>query len=311
MTSDTVQVRIVCPECKGGLDFAAARIVCHSCSLEFSYQAGFPDLIIGDRFDDSANAERNAYEEECNEYTTRNYFIPTFKRIFSESSIARGRKPRLLSLGCGTGVDVDMLSDEGFEVYGIDCGMRCTAWNNRRSAQRLLLANGMKLPFEAGSFDLVYCGCVFPHVGAKGEAREVRPEYLQERQAIASEMSRVLIPGGFALTSSPNRYFPLDIFHGRSDENPWPAVNMPGNPFLLAASDYRQLFARAGCEASRMMPVHGYWGFIRRKKSVKGALTAYPLEALFQSLSTPALSWLRGSPVSPWLVMLMKKGVHW
>lgn len=301
-------VKLVCPVCRGPLRFAS-DIHCLNCGKQYAYENGFPDLIVGGRFEDEDDAERTAYEENCNEYTARNYLLPSFQRLFTRirRTSATVERPRLLSLGCGTGKDVDLLNESGFEVFGIDCGNRCNVWPHRVHADRLYLANGKHLPFEDRSFDLVYCGCVFPHIGVDGDSTRVLPEYFEERLAIAREMTRVLRPGGHILVSSPNRWFPLDIFHGRTPENPYPRLNPPTNPFLLSSGDYRRLFGRAGCNDFQLLPVTGYWGFIRMKQRWKGRLLSIPVETVFEAVSWRPLSFLRGSVVNPWLVMLARK----
>lgn len=295
----------VCPQCHGVLDWSPAEITCTACRASYGYEAGFPDLIVGGRFDDEDDAERTAYETETNEDLTKNYFLPVFQQLLQKHAGAR-----LLSLGCGVGMDIDLLSAAGFDVYGIDCGNRSNAWPKRQQRDRLYLANGKHLPFEDQSFDLVYCGCVFPHVGVEGDSNIVRPDGWQERSRIAHEMTRVLKPGGKVLVSSPNRWFPLDLFHGRDCSNPYPRWNPPTSRFLLSAGDYRRLFGDAGCNSFHPMPVQGYWGFLRMKKSAKGRLMAWPIETVFRLVSTQAGSILRTSPINPWLVMLCQKGSH-
>jgi SAM-dependent methyltransferase len=292
---------LVCPLCRGALSFNAQDIRCAQCGEAFGYRDGFPDLVAGGRFDDEDDPERTAYEEESNAFLATNYLIPTLRRILPE------RRARVLSLGCGTGVDVDLLAAAGFDVAGIDCGNRSASWPRRAEADRLCLANGKHLPFESGSFDAVYCGCVFPHVGVEGDTNKVRPDYQEERLQIAREITRVLKRGGRVMASSPNRWFPLDIFHGRSPEQPMPRVNPPWNPFLLSAGDYRRMFTRSGCERAELLPVTGYWGFIRMKRRLRGRLLAFPVETTFRAVSIDSLRWLRGSPISPWIVMLAEK----
>ena len=300
MTNDVV--RAVCPHCHGSLDFGAQGIVCASCGEQFEYREGFPDLIVGGRFDDQLGEVQTRYEEASNEWLAERYLIPTLSGM-----LAGIKQPRVLSLGCGTGVDIDRLSRRGFDIVGIDCGNRTNVWPKRDQRQRLCLANGMHLPFESGSFDAVYCGCVFPHVGVDGDSHRVTPGYHEQRAAIAREMGRVLKRGGHAVVSSPNRLFPIDIFHGRSPDQPFPRINPPWSPFLLSAGDYRRLFAAAGCRDSRLLPVKDYWGFIRMKQKRSGRLLAWPVETVFSLVSTPALRVLRGSPISPWIVMAAEK----
>jgi SAM-dependent methyltransferase len=277
-------------------------IACGKCGHIFAYQDGFPDLIVGGRFDDVDDAERASYETTSNEYLTRNYLIPTFKKCF-----AGVKQPKVLSLGCGLGIDVEMLMDSGFDTVGIDCGNRSKEWPKRKHFERLYLANGKALPFEDDTFDLVYCGCVFPHVGVEGDSNRVLPSYYLERLQIAKEMTRVLKPGGRVMVSSPNRRFPLDLFHGRSPSQPRPRLNPPGSKFLLSGQDYRRMFSEAGCAAFQLLPVKGYWGFHRKNTSLKGKLMAWPVKTIFEIVSQPAFSFLRGSVLSPWLVMMMNK----
>lgn len=294
----------VCPDCRAALRWEKESIRCTQCSSEFTYENGFPDLIVGGRFEDESDPERTAYETLTNEDLSRNYLLPVFRSLFE------GRpNPRLLSLGCGVGMDVDILTESGFDVYGIDCGNRTEAWPKRSHCDRLFLANGKHLPFEDQSFDMVYCGCVFPHVGVEGDSNVMRPDGWGQRSRIAAEMTRVLKPGGRILVSSPNRWFPLDLFHGRDANNTLPRWNPPTSQFLLSAGDYRQLFGSAGCNRFRALPVSGYWGFLRMKRTFRGKVLAFPVESIFRAVSTRPGSILRTSCVNPWLVMLCQKGV--
>jgi SAM-dependent methyltransferase len=295
-------MQAVCPLCHRDLHFSADRIICDGCETPFEYRDGFPDLIVGGRFDDQLGDVQTRYEEQSNEWLARRYLIPTLTRMMAGIT-----RPRVLSLGCGTGVDIDLLAEHGFDIVGIDCGNRSGVWPRRSCRDRLCLANGMHLPFETNSFDAVYCGCVFPHVGVDGDSNRVTADYQEQRAAIAREMGRVLKPGGHALVSSPNRLFPLDIFHGRSPERPYPRLNPPWSPFLLSAADYRRLFAAAGCGSARLLPVKDYWGFIRMKERRAGRMLAFPVETIFSMVSKPAFRALRGSPINPWLVMSAEK----
>jgi SAM-dependent methyltransferase len=267
----------------------------------FSFANGIPDLILGGRFDDAEDPDLFAHEECSCAHTTHNYMIPLMRRLFDRL----GRTPRVLSLGCGLATDVDLLNDAGFDAAGIDCGNRTTAWQRRTSRDRLYLANGKYLPFETGTFDMVYCGCVFPHIGVEGDTNRVRPDYFDERLGVAKEMVRVTKPEGHLMVASPNRLFPLDLFHGRTPgKQEIPPFNPPTNPFLLSAADYRKLFAHAGWGRSEMLAVDDYWGFLRRSKSLAGQLTTLPVRAVFRLGSLELGRFLRSSPLSPWIIML-------
>jgi SAM-dependent methyltransferase len=298
----TLDLVVVCPACRGQLTAAGSELVCRSCDARYGYEGGFPDLIIGGRFDDEDDQARTTYEEQTTAHLATHYLLPHLRRELSGIE-----RPRVLSLGCGCGADLDLLVDAGFDVFGIDCGNRSRVWPRRRHRDRFFLANGKHVPFEDGAFDAVYCGCVFPHVGVEGDSTVVARGFWEERLRIAREIGRVLRPGGCALVSSPNRLCPIDIFHGRTPDRPYPRFNPPTSQFLLSSHDYRALFAAAGCGAGQLLPVKGYWGFLRMKQRRRGRLLAWPVESIFSLVSQPSLSFLRGSPVNPWLVMLFRR----
>lgn len=302
----TFVVPLVCPKCRGALGRRTDDVVCKDCGHVYPFTGGFPDLVIGGRFDDEPDAEMLKHEENFNAYTTAHYWIPKFRELFPTPP----RPPRLLSLGCGTGADVDSLYDAGFECVGIDCGNRTMVWPRRRHRESLLLANGMHLPFEDASFDGVFCGCVFPHVGVDGDSYRTTPDYHADRSRLAREMSRVLRPGGKILVASPNRLFPADIFHGRAAGCYVPRPYSPRDPFLLSVDDYRQLFLEAGCSSATAQELTGYWGFIRSKNHWKGFLLGLPVRFAFWLVSRKALKFLRGSPLTPWIVVLVEKDAH-
>jgi SAM-dependent methyltransferase len=299
-------IPLACPECRGRLNEGAEWLDCENCGRRFSYEGDFPDLVVGDRFDDPTDEAQMFYEEQSNEDLARNYLLPMFRELWRD----RRQAPLLLSVGCGTGADVDVLCDEGFDCMGIDCGNRVAVWPRRRNPDRLLLANGQHLPFEDDTFDGIFCGCVFPHVGVVGDSYQVTESYQEDRLRLAAEMSRVLKPQGKILVSSPNRAFPMDIFHRCKQGSYLPRPYWPGDPFLLSAGDYERLFLANGCARVTLQPVRGYWGFLRSKRSTKGYLLGLPVRMLFWLVSCERLRFLRSSALSPWIVVLVEKGAR-
>ena len=299
------RLRLVCPACRGQQPLLASQAGydCGDCDRGYPLLQGWPDMIIGERFDDASDDTLLRYEERSNEDLTRNYWIPMFRRLWP----AAGTDRRLLSVGCGTGVDVDLLRGEGYDSVGIDCGNRTAVWPRRSHGDRLLLANGKHLPFDDSSFDAAFCGCVFPHVGVVGDSNVTAADVEQQRLALAREMVRVLRPGGWVVVSSPNRWFPFDIFHGRQPGSYKPRWSPPSSNFLLSMGDYERLFQTAGTGPATALPVENYWGFIRSKNSLKGMLFGTPVRLVFWLVSRPALAFLRPSPINPWLVVALQK----
>ena len=293
-----LEFKIVCPVCHAELEKLDDGLRCQSCDQNYPLENGFPDLIVGGRFDDPDDPDLASYEEECNEDTTRNFWVPTISQLVGSND-----QPQVLSMGCGTGVDVDIMVDAGFGAVGVDCGNRTKVWPRRRQHNRLFLANGKNLPLENESFDVAFCGCVFPHVGVVGDSYTVSPTYHQDRLQLAQEMTRVVRPGGKIVVASPNRLFPADLFHGREAGSYKVRPYWPGDPFLLSANDYRDLFLEAGCSEATALPVENYWGFIRAKNSLKGQVFRLPVRTAFWLASREPLRFLRNSPLNPWIVV--------
>lgn len=93
---------------------------------------------------------------------------------------------KVLDLGCGSGRDSFFLSDQGYEVWGVDISKVAIekALKNPKANQiDFRAASAEKLDFEDDFFDTVYSGWVLQSVPL---------------ERAASEIKRVLKPGGIA-----------------------------------------------------------------------------------------------------------------
>jgi SAM-dependent methyltransferase len=287
---------LACPACHGPLEKVAAGWRCAGCERAFGLDDGFPDFVLGSRFPDTDALALLDYEERANEACARGWYLPSLGSLFGRPS----RPPRVLSVGCGTGVDVDVLAESGFDAVGLDCGHRNAAWPRRKQSKRFLLARGEHCPFVPGAFDAVVMGCVFPHVGVEGDSFRVGPHYRERRLELAREMARVLRPGGHLLVSSPNRRFPFDLFHRADPARRIPRPYRPRDPFLLSLSDYRDLFVDgAGCRSVHPLSIRGYWGFVNMGASWPTRVLRSLLRGWFAVAS--AAEPLRSSALAPWL----------
>lgn len=297
--------QVVCPLCRAQLVRRDEGLRCSACPGLFPVEGGFPNLIVGERFTDELPDDELAFEECSSGATTRKFWIPLFRRTWPDS----GDPPVILSLGCGVGAEVDELGDAGFAAGGIDSGNRTRLWKRRTYPNRLLLANGMHLPFRDGAFDGVFCGCVFPHVGVTGDSFEVAADCREQRLSLAREIARVLKPGGHVFVANPNRLFPFDLFHRGKGAGLVPRRNFPTDPFLLSLADLRELFSSSGLVATKALAPRHYWSFNRSQRSWKGKLLSVPVRTLFWLNSLTAAESIRSSRLAPWLVVEAQRPV--
>lgn len=136
-----------------------------------------------------------------------------------------GRPWRVLDLGCGSGSSVDFFRARapGVHWVGLDVPGSPEAATRTRTDATFETFDGVSIPFEDSSFDLVYCKQVLEHV------RHPAP--------LLSEVRRVLRVGGFLAGSTSQ----LEPFHSLSVWN--------YTPFGLAS-----LIRDAGLELVEVRP---------------------------------------------------------
>jgi SAM-dependent methyltransferase len=106
---------------------------------------------------------------------------------------ALGHDPvRSLDLGCGMGGHLTMLRGLG-EPVGTDVEIEAVRHCRTRGFQRVVLADGARLPFKEGAFDLV---TAFDTI-----------EHIEDDLNALKECCRVLRPGGFLFLSGPAYQF--------------------------------------------------------------------------------------------------------
>jgi ubiquinone/menaquinone biosynthesis C-methylase UbiE len=101
---------------------------------------------------------------------------------------------RILEVGAGTGRDSEMLSSSGAEVWTLDYSeesLKLMA-DNMKEPVRIICGDAFVLPFQSGSFDVVF------HQGLL--------EHFKNPQDILAENFRVLKTGGCVLADVPQRF---------------------------------------------------------------------------------------------------------
>ncbi len=174
---------------------------------------------------------------------------------------------RALVIGCGSGDELRLLSAERVTAFDLSAN----AVQHARAMlpeNHYLQADGMHLPFAAGSFDLVLTSEVIEHI--------------LEPEKMIAEIRRVLLPGGAVLVTTPNwqSFFGLARFAAErllrrpvtSDDQP---VDHWSTPRSLA-----RLLSTGG-----LAPVlrHGAWYFPPTGLGMK-RLPDKPMAGLFRLL---------------------------
>jgi 2-polyprenyl-6-hydroxyphenyl methylase/3-demethylubiquinone-9 3-methyltransferase len=139
-------------------------------------------------------------------------------KILSENGCPQNAK--VLDLGCGAGLVAEELAKQGYHVTGVDPGDRTIAIAKAHAAEAGLnidyrLGPGESLPASSSTCDAVYSLDVLEHV--------------DDLNQVASEIARVLKPGGLFVFDTINRTFAswLVVLKIMQD---WPATSiMPAN----------------------------------------------------------------------------------
>ena len=130
------------------------------------------------------------------EMETRHWWFQASRRVLRE--VARrhwptprpGRELRLLDLGCGTGVTLDLFRQERrVRDHGMDVESAALGFCRKRGLRRLVRGSMDAVPFADAAFDVVTALDVIEHV--------------EDDVAALRETARVLRPGGVALITVP------------------------------------------------------------------------------------------------------------
>src|SRR6185295_7929574 len=123
-------------------------------------------------------------------YIGRRRIIASFVKAICDQ--VKGRRARILDVGCGTGANLVRLSDFG-DAEGVDISPDALKFCRERGLNNVKLGAAESLPYEDGEFDLVTAFDVVEH--------------MDDDLAGLREMRRVLRPGGRVLLFVPTFMF--------------------------------------------------------------------------------------------------------
>jgi SAM-dependent methyltransferase len=122
-------------------------------------------------------------------FVGRRQIIRSFlERLFRDVKASEHSTVNILDVGCGTGANLEMLSEFGV-AEGVDVSTEALSFCQARGLQNVKLGAAEALPYEDDSFDLVTGLDVVEH--------------LDDDLAGLKEMRRILRPGGRALLFVP------------------------------------------------------------------------------------------------------------
>jgi SAM-dependent methyltransferase len=295
---------------------AKASFGCGHCNKSYPVLSDVADFSGGhyyDNFTPGQALSESEMEGLSNELPgaaarIRGYYLPLLER----ERTAANRPSRVLDSGCGNGLSVDLLTDGGFESWGVDLSaLRKWQWRERIRRDHLSCADSFRLPFADGFFDAIVCSGVLEHVGVR-ESREGRYRLTvledrdSERIRFLNEQVRVLAPRGVIWLDFPNGSFPIDFWH--SDRPGAPRWHSRSEGFLPTVAEIRRyVSALPGKWNVTPRGPAGRLQFRQVSRHWYGKLLARPMALWLRLLGVRPFSALLQSGLNPFLVLELRR----
>ncbi|MGD1010969.1 MAG: methyltransferase domain-containing protein [Acidimicrobiales bacterium] len=215
----------------------------------------------------------------------------------------------VLDVGCGVGAVVSAMLADGFDAVGLDIRGVTRFWAEAaRDAGHFLVGDGACLPFGDSCFDAVLTLGVIEHIGTRTGHLSLAPAWREERARFAAELRRVTRPGGRILIACPNKWFPIDVQHGPTDQlKSAPlrerlftkfGMNLHRTWGAYHLASYADLWAWFGKDRVTPLSLDGYFGF-----------SALERPGVPKTLARVATAWVsrmparaRATPLNPYLL---------
>lgn len=182
-------------------------------------------------------AERRFYDDLFRRRRRFDQFNESvYERIALEvRTHARGH--RLLELGCGSGAQAQYLLREGFAVVALDLSSEAVSLARRSVMQRGGLlpsvnADAEHLPIAPATVDVCVCGLLLHH--------------FRSLDVVASEIRRVLRPGGLLVAIDANAHQPFAWLFFNVLHRLKPLSGVTSNQRALRSSEIVDVFGRRG-----------------------------------------------------------------
>jgi SAM-dependent methyltransferase len=297
---------LVCPSCGGGLLFEDSALVCAPCATRYPVAEGIADFSGGQYYDVFSPGDRLTEEHErglAGEVDGARTRAAYYARLIRRRT---NRSARVLDIGCGNGLAVDLLSAAGHEAWGNDLSaLRKWQWRTAATKERLVVSDATRLPFPDGFFDVVIASGVLEHIGVDelgGRMYVVTRRVTRdaERARFIAEALRVCSPAGSLFLDFPNGRFPIDFWHGVAAGGArW---HSRSEGFLPSLNDVRALLDEHAVRVRALNP-RGRLRFQQVGRHWYGRLFAPLARAFYLVLGVPGLRWLARTALNPYLVL--------
>lgn len=275
---------------------------------------GYFDFTVGDHF--------YGMESTSEEYAGEQQ--DSWRRFYEEYLrpwVLRENAARVLEVGCGMGLGVRFLCEDGIEAFGIDIPCLAKFWARAgNNPAHFINCDGARMPFPDNFFDAVYTLGTIEHIGTKVGHYTLADDYKQTRTEFAKEMLRVTKPGGRLLVTCPNKSFPIDIHHEPTDaatprgamkwrrrifDKYGMTLHRPfGKYHLFSYGELRELFCvQNGAASIAPLPLRHYFAF--KRTGSLGLLRRLKNVIVWYVENMPPA--LRKSPLNPFLVVEVRK----
>ena len=293
----------ICPRCKSRLEISDDR--CSFCNLPMSIDSFGTLWVNGANFPDhdhkralkafeSGDYDYYSHDEQINTRFINEFSVPLLASLYHNP---QSSAVRVLSVGCGVGIDVDILRSLGYDAWGTDCGSRCLFWSKRQCADHLVRCIDDDFPFPENFFDFVMCHQVLEHIGVIDDSMNLQPNYKARRKQFLANLLRMTKPEGYLNVATPNRLFPLDP--GHSPNFMGVRIHGPFDHFLTSYSDMAKYFT--GNQLTPLSPMKYYTGTSVAARGILGKVFGGYLMLLDR---TPSL---RGTFLNPLTNVLVQK----
>lgn len=188
-----------CPRCHGALscvpethssqsDIETGALRCAACSASYPITAGIPRFVPDDVYASSFGYQWNRFRTE--QLDSVNGTTLSRDRVYGETgwSTEWMRGKWILDAGCGAGRFLDVVSDTGAEVVGLDISRAIDAARENlgtRPRVHFVQASVYEMPFRDGVFDGVYCIGVIQHTPDPLASVRALPRVLKQGGRIA------------------------------------------------------------------------------------------------------------------------------